>query len=492
REVGVRKTLGSGRGQLILQFLLEATVLNFFAALIAITLVQVCAPFLEGYAGAAFLPSLRWHTGVYVLWFGALVALGTVASGAYPAFVLSGFRPAQVLKGLWRGGKQGLSLRRLLVVLQFTTSVVLLGGTFTIFQQIRYMRQAPLGIDVDRNIVLQAPRILDSLAQQRRVTFFDQLSRNPHVESVAQAGGMPGIGFNYGNALFRFDDSEKEYPTEVQVTEVDHRFFEHFSLPLLAGEAFIEKPIKDYSRIIINATTAERMGFATPEEAIGQKVLANFSGEPVEVMGVVADYHHQSLHNAIQGIVFHYYPDAGRYAIKVKPEYYTLTEMETVLGSIQSQYDESFPGNPFDYTFLDDRFANLYAEDQRLGSITAAFAGLAVLIGCLGLLGLAAYMALQRTKEVGIRKVLGASGAQIFLLLSQEFLRLVGVAVLLAMPLLFAFNRVWLAEFPFRGPFSILPYLLPALLVGLFAWATVSYQTWQAARANPSKALRSE
>jgi len=254
----------------------------------------------------------------------------------------------------------------------------------------------------------------------------------------------------------------------------------------------MERPEKDYSRIVINATIAERMGFTTPQEAVGQKVWANFSNDPVEIIGVVADYHHQSLHNAIQGIVFHYYPDAGRYAIRVKPDYYTLAEMESVLGSIQTQYAESFPGNPFDYTFLDDRFASLYAEDQKLGSITAAFAGLAVLIGCLGLLGLAAYMALQRTKEVGIRKVLGASGSQIFLLLSREFLRLVGVAVLLAMPLLFAFNKIWLAEFPFRSPFSILPYLLPALLVGLFAWATVSYQTWQAARANPSKALRSE
>ncbi|MEL6534818.1 MAG: ABC transporter permease [Bacteroidota bacterium] len=492
REVGVRKTLGSGRGQLVFQFLMEAGVLNSVAALIAITLVQMFAPFLESYASVEFLPSLTYQPGTYLLWFGMLIGLGTVASGAYPAFILSGFRPVQVLKGLWRGGKQGLSLRRLLVVLQFTTSVVLLGGTFTIFQQVQYMRNRPLGIDINRNIVLKAPRVLDSLAQQRKVTFYEQLSQNPYVESVTQAGGMPGIGFNYGNALFSFEDAEREFPVEVSVTEVDHGFFEHFSLPVLAGERFLLKPDRDYSRIIINATACEGLGYSNPEDAVGQKIWANFYGDAVEIIGVVADYHHESMHNAIQGIVFHYSPDAGRYGIKVKTDSYTLAEMETVLGSIRSQFDESFPGNPFDYSFLDDRFASLYAEDQRLGSITALFSGLAVLIGCLGLLGLAAYMALQRTKEVGIRKVLGASGGQIFLLLSHEFLRLVGLAVLLAMPLLYAFNRLWLAEFPFRSPFSILPYLLPAFLVGLFAWSTVSYQTWQAARANPSKALRSE
>ena len=492
REVGVRKTMGSSRWQLIGQFLLEAALLNGLATLLALTLVQSLAPTIENWVALPFLPNL-WDMPLsnWAILLG-LWTMGTLCSGAYPAFLLSGFRPAKALKGNWKQGKQGIGLRRGLVVVQFTAGVVLLGVTLTIFRQVNYLRHAPLGIDIENNLVVDAPRITTEGQEERLRTFEEQVLALPGVQSLTRAGSMPGMGFNFGNRIFPIENVEREGGQPVQVALVDHRYFEHFNLPLLAGEGYLPKPEADYSRMILNQRAAREMGYNDPSEAIGQRIWANFSAEPVEIVGVVADYHHNSMKSTVPAITFQYHPGGSRFAIQFHEASYTLAGMKSLLAQLEQEYQTAFPGNPFDYSFLDDRFASLYRAEQQFGEFIAAFALLAVLIGCLGLLGLAAYLITQRTKEVGIRKVLGASGVQIFHLFNREFIRLLGLASLLAIPIMLWLNGQWLANFPFQAEFRAWPLWLPMALIALLAMVTVALQTWKVARSNPTQALRSD
>lgn len=490
REVGIRKTLGSVRVQLVGQFLLEAFLLNGLAALLAVTLAQIALPFLEAWVGIDFASSASWRTMPIVVL--TLVMVGTLASGGYPAIVLSGFSPTAVLKGILRGGNQNMGLRKVLVVTQFIASVTLLGATFTIYRQVEFMRQYDLGVNIDRNLVVKAPRLNMEGSNTRLETFRSQLVSLSFVESLTVSNGIPGTGYNYGSQVFRPEDVQREHPTPIQVTRIDEQFTDHFELPILAGVGYLNGTEVDYDHIIVNEATVTAMGYEKPEDIIGLMVHLNFSQDPVEVIGVVANYHHESLRSELQNIAFQYTPYGSQYALKLAQGTYSPNEMQETLSQVSSMYQEAFPENPFVYSFLNDEFDRMYREDQRFGQFFGGFSLLAVIIGCLGLLGLATYMAAQRTKEVGIRKVLGASGHQIFVLLSKELVRLVSLSTILAIPLLIYFNERWLSEFPFRSSTSLWVYILPALIITCIAWGTVSYKTWQSARENPTKALRSE
>ena len=491
REVGVRKTMGSGRSQLIGQFLLEAALFNVAAGILGLTLVQLSIHSIEQWVGLDFFPGLTQASASVWGLLAALMVLGTLGSGLYPALVLSRFRPAQVLKGQWKRGQQGVRLRQLLVVAQFATSVVLLGLTVTVFRQVQFMRKSDLGADISRNLVIEAPRMSAARQGQRLDTFEEALASLAAVENITVSNGVPGMGFNYGTNIYRPQDTEREEGQPVKVTMIDHRFLDHFGLELIAGRNYPEAPQTNYEEVILNRKAVESLGLQ-PAEGIGQRVLLDYASAPVEIIGVVENYHPWTLRAPIPGIALQYTPRGSNFALRLDANQYDEAGIPAVLERVRTLYQTSFPGNPFEYTFLDDRFANLYQEDQRFGQFFALFASIAMFIGCLGLLGLVTFMAMQRTKEVGVRKVLGASGRQVFLLLSRDFLRLIGVAIGVSIPIMGWLNGRWMEEFPFPAPFSVGPYVLPALSVLGLAWITISYQTWRVARTNPVHALRDE
>ncbi len=486
REVGIRKVSGASRWQIVNQFVLESVMYNLLAIGAAFTLVQLLLPLFIQLTGK---PVQLWHDpqllGTLLLFF----ASGTLASAFYPGFLLSGFQPASVLKGKLGASTSGARLRKGFTVFQFAASIALMIGTFTVYAQLQFMRTQDLGMNIGQTLVLINPDVVDSTFEAKMRFFREELRKHKDVRYVTTSTSVPGKPDNIIQGGLQRAESTSPTGINHYGFRVDHDFIDAFGLRLLAGRNFSRKMSTDGDGIIINRTAMKAIGFRTPTEAIGQKVETNWT-HPKTILGVVEDFHQQSLKTAYDPVAFVLDESGawGYYSVKFQPG----ANLHEAIPAVKRVWEKAFPDNPFTYFFLDDYFNAQYQTDQRFGHFFQLFAGLTIFIACLGLLGLSLFTTTQRTKEIGVRKVLGASVASILLLLSKDFLKLVLLANLFAWPLAFWGIDTWLKNYAFRIPVSPWLFILPGLLVGAIALLTISFQTLKSARANPVKALRTE
>ena len=483
KEVGVRKAVGSYRSQLIAQFLIESALLNFMAVVVAVVGIVVALPLFNQFTDQQLTHSFVWSARFW-LGLGAMYGIGTLLSGAYPAFVLSGFNPVSVLKNGVSGFKEGVFLRKSLVVIQFSASVFLLVGTITVFRQLAFMRSQNLGIDIGQTLVLDRP-MNDSTRINRTKALKAYLLQQSAIKSVAVSGNIPGEKVEFNAGGIRLAGTPEETGKQYRVIGVDYDFVHAYGMKVIAGRNFNTK-LGEKDAVVFNRTGIRQLGFTSPENALGKKI--DFWGDILTIVGVVDDFHQQSLREAYEPLILRLDPGVnGQLSIKLAD-----SNPRQAIGIVKKAWSQFFPTDPFSYSFLNERYDKQYRADERFGQVFGFFTLMAVLVACLGLLGLATFTAQQRTKEIGVRKVLGASVASIVTLLSKDFLRLVLIAIVIASPIAwYAMNR-WLQDFAYKIDIEWWVFALAGLLAVGIALLTVSFQSVKAALMNPVRSLRSE
>ena len=483
REVGVRKVLGALRTDLIRQFLTESFMLNFIALLIAFFAAYLLTPSFNHFVGRETtlgfsLPANYW-AGFLLLFFG-----GSFLAGIYPAFVLSGYQPVKVLKGIFKNSSSGVILRKALIVTQFITSVILVAGTMIVYQQISYMRSQKLGTDISQTLVIEGAASLQDSAYTNVFQPFklDVLKQN-NVKNISASTSVMGNEIYWTTNAQRAIPNSK--PSTIYMLGVDYDFIPSYGIEMKTGRNFSKDFTSDNKSVILNEEAAKQLGFKNPEAAVNQKIAIR---DTLNVAGVIADFHHEGLQKKVQPMVMLLRPNARRYySIKLGKE-----NIHETVASIEKIWGKYFPSDPFNYFFLDDSFNKQYKSDELFGSIFTCFAMLAILIACFGLSGLSAYNVLQRRKEIGIRKVMGASINQLLVLLSKDFLKLVLIAFLIAIPLTWIIMNHWLEDFAYRINISWWVFGIAGLISIEIAFATISFQAIKAAVANPVKSLKNE
>jgi putative ABC transport system permease protein len=487
REVGVRKTAGANQGQLVTQFLFEAALTNIMAVCLAIVLAVILTPAVNTLAGTSLTNAIWVSPGFWAIFFAAFCAV-TLLAGVYPAFVLSSFRPVTVLKGKAGSFTSQTWLRRGLVVLQFAASVVLLVGTAVLYTQLDFMRNMDLGLNLEQALTVPSPRVLPEDIDQAEVveTFAQELRQLPAVRQTATSFTVPGRGYAFTTNI-RKAAADPSTEIEVFATYIDTSFASLYGLELIAGNGFRNTstplPEGEPRPVMANETTIRALGFDTPEDALGQVLGAN----RFRLVGVFKDFNWSSAHETRENALF--LLERGNPQISIKVGTKNLSQ---TIAAIEHLYKQHFPGDPFRYAFVDEQFEQQYRSDQRFAALFGIFAGLAIAIACLGLYGLASFTAQQRTKEIGVRKVLGASIASIIALLSTDFLKLVGIAFVVAAPLAYLGMERWLEDFAYHIEIGPGIFLFAGGLLLLIAVLTVSYQSVKAALADPVKSLRYE
>lgn len=482
KEVGMRKVLGSSRRQLVQQFLSESMLLSVLAFVLAIVLVVVLIPVFNGLTGKAFTTTIFANpvlVGGMILF--ALV-VGLLA-GSYPALFLSSFRPAAVLKGELQSGAKNSALRNSLVILQFAISIALIVGTIVVYNQLNYVQNQSLGFDKEHVVVIQQA---GSLRGQQEA-FKQRIKQSPRILQASGTAQVPG-GLIGQNAYLPEGSSQQETRMAGFIF-ADLNFVQTLDIPLAEGRAFSQDFPSDSSAYIINEAAVALFGW---DQGVGKRITVPGAGPGQEatgeVIGVMEDFHYRSLHEAIAPIVL----QVGNGPMPNILVRIQGTDIPQTLGFLEQTWNEFVSNQPFYYTFLDDDFAALYRAEQQLSKIFTGFAVLAILIACLGLFGLASFMTEQRTKEIGVRKVLGASVSQVVFLLSKEFTKLVMVAFVVAAPLAYFAMDWWLQDFAYHTPLGVGTFVLAGVLALLIAWLTVSYQSIKAAFANPVDSLQYE
>jgi putative ABC transport system permease protein len=495
KEVGVRKVSGATRGQLVRQFLTESLILNLAAILIALILVLAAQGGLNALVhhklSLVYLFQKGWNGYGITVSLILVILGGILASGFYPAFVLSSFKPIEVLKGKFTGSGRGAWLRKSLVIGQFAITVVLIIGSFIVYRQIKYVNEQDLGMNISQMLIIKPPQLTnwDSSFISQENSFAAEVEKVAHVKGIATSSRVAGEELGRSFDIRRIEAPETEHYT-TRFMGISKDYLDIYGIKLLAGRGFVPT---DYNpkwqslhNIIINSSAAKLLGFASPGAAVGRTILSGT--KPWDIVGVIADVHQKSLRYAIEPTL--YQPVYGTYnPISVKVD---TKDLSATMAALRQKYEAFFPGNLFDYYFIDERFNSLYANDLLFGRVFGLFSGLAILIACLGLFGLSLFATLQRTKEIGVRKVLGASLSSIVLLLSKDFVRLVLLANVLGFPLAWWIMNNWLKDFAYRISISWWVFAGAGLLALLIALATVSLHAFRAAVANPTKSLRTE
>ncbi len=486
KEVGIRKAIGSQRKQLVVQFLAESFLLNGLALGLALFIMLVSVPAFNSITGQHLSYSLFLKTD---FWIGmiCLFIIGVFLSGLYPAFILSGFKPVEVLKGKLGSTRQSGGLRKSLVVFQFTASLFLLIGTVTVYKQIRYMREQSLGINVAQTLVIKQPIIgTDSTYPNRLAIFKEELHQQSFIGNITVSTSIPGepVDWNAGGIKLVSEDESRQ--KQYRVIGVDYDYIKTYELKIIAGRDFSKDFGSDDSAVIFNRKGIEQLGFDKPAEALGKMI--DFWGRKYTIVGVTENFHQQSLRESFEPLIIRNIKDVrGWVSIKTKAGLAGQT-----IDRVKDSWNKIFAGNTFDYFFLDDHFDAQYKADQRFGKAFSLFTGLAILVSCLGLFGLASFTTMQRTKEIGIRKVLGASVGSILQLLYREFAVLLVVAFVISIPLAWISMYKWLSNYAFRIEIHWSYFLLPFFVIGTVAFITVSFQSVRAAKANPVKSLKTE
>lgn len=485
KEVGIRKSIGALRKQLIGQFIIESFWVNFSSAIIAIGIALFTLPILGQIVGKELAMNLL-HIPLFWTWFVSAVIFGSLLSGLYPAFVLSSFKPVSMLGSNYATGIGNVNFRRALITFQFLTSLLLISGTYLVYKQIIFMKNQQLGINVKKILVLKGPNTDRDIVdlQSRFQIFKDELTSHHSIADVAGSIFIPGqVNNTEISDLRKLGQPESEAPYGRAVP-VGLDFPETFGFEFVAGDSFTPD-MSDYEFAIINEEAVVAYGLGSPENAI-QEIMVSEEGQ-VRIIGVVKNFHWHSLRDAQTPYVFVLEALAHSY-ISCKMN---LSNIPESIAHIESKYNSFFPDNPFEYFFLEDQFNEQYQADIQFGSLFFAFASLAIFIACIGLFALVSYSATLRTKEIGIRKVLGANIINLMMLLSKEYLVLLLIAIVLAVPLTLYWGRAWLDNYAFRANLGIESFLIPGIILMIISLLTVSYQTYAAAKENPVESLHS-
>lgn len=483
KEVGIRKSIGAARSSLIFQFLGESFIIVFLSMIVAVIIVFAAIPYMAGFTGKEFEIQrfVTWQTILLVIGAMLLIALG---AGSYPALVLSGFRPALVLKGIQRSATGGVNLRRGLVIFQFSLSIALIAGTIIVYSQMKQLLDKDLGFDKERMLVLDYN--YDEAVNRKSEVLRVEMESNPAVLSAAFSRSVPGSYFPNAGTDIQGPDGEMKGMGQP-IFQVGMDFIPHFGLELVAGRSYSrEHPSDSTSALVVNEATARQYGYTNPADIVGKK----FSqwGREGEVIGVVKDFNYISLHRTIEPLTLPLEPYASRYlTLKIKTE-----DIPGTIEAVKATWNRLAPHRPFLYSFLDDDFNRQYQADFLFRKLFTTFSCLAIFIACLGLLGLATYTAELRTKEIGIRKVLGADMRNIITLLSSDFIKLVLVSILIATPISWYAMDQWLEGFAYRMEIQPWIFVLAGVVALSIAVFTISFQSVKAALMNPVTSLRSE
>lgn len=496
REVGMRKVVGANRGQLIVQFLGQSVLMTFIALGIALIMVQLALPVFNSFLGKSLAIGFLSNPIVPLAIVGLGLSVGIIA-GIYPAFYLSGARIQSVLRNTTERGLSSGLMRKILVVTQFAISIVLVVATGVVFAQMKYAQTLPVGYDRDQMVVVSGMDRLEG--EENFETLRNALVQNPNVRAVTSSSLVPTDALFSGTGFRTPGMSEEDEPHFLRTNPVGYEFFETFGIELGAGRAFSrdfstdpisvppEEGAEDQGRtgaLILNEAAAAKIGW-TPEEAIDKTLI--LGDITLNIIGVAKDIHYASVRYAIEPVVYFLRPTGRNMTVKV-----AATNLSETLAFIDQTWAEVVPAYPITRTFLDDRFSALYEQEQRQGTIFTYFAMLAVLIACLGLMGLAAFTAERRRKEIGVRKVLGASVRDIVIMFSWDFSKLVLLANLIAWPVAYFAMKAWLSEFAYQTELGLGLFLLASLLAFGVALFTVGWQARRAAVMNPVYAIRDE
>ncbi len=481
-EVGVRKVMGAHQGQLMYQFLTESFMINLLATAVALIVVWIAWPSFATLAGRNIPVSFMFETD-FVLLLSLFFVAGTLLSGFYPALILSSFKPIMVLKGRLVTSK-GSILRQSLVIFQFVASVFLISGTVIVYQQLSFMQNRDLGINIDQTLVLKGPSVTDSLYAQNLETFKNEALKIAGIKQLTASSNVPGHEIFWTRGIKRLQGGP-ESDIIVYNASIDEDYIPTFDLKLVAGRNLTQNIKGDQQRLLLNRALADALEFRNPEEAIGKKV--RLGGDTLEIAGVLENYHQMSLKNKVAPLALRLWPSRAFFSFKIETDNY-----HQILGSLEEPWRTIFPGNPVEYFFLDEFFNRQYKSDHQFGRVFGLFSALAIFVACLGLFGLASFMTIQRTKEIGVRKVLGSTAYNIVLLLSKGFMQLVIIANLIAWPLAWWVMNSWLDAFPYHININPLLFLFAGLGVILIAFLSVSFQTLKAALSNPADTLKYE
>jgi putative ABC transport system permease protein len=487
-EVGVRKVLGAGRKSLVGQFLGESLLMALIAFIFSLFMTLFLTPLFETLSGKNFLLFSSPHIALLAMFFVLSIVTGVLA-GIYPAFYLSSFRPVKVLKGSFSNSLAALSLRKVLVVLQFAISVVLIISAIIISGQMQFLRSTDMGFAKDRQVVIPLP---SKLARNIYPDLKIELSKNSQILSVGASAYYPGIS-NPSSDNFHREGNGVDAGPLIRLNHVDENYLQTLDIKPVAGRLFSRSFVKSdmFRHVILNEVAVQRIGFGNPRDAIGKRICNIYKGiaDTFEVVGVVKDFHFEDLHQPVQPYGF--FLDSTvvyNYAIV----HAAPGNIDALIRSIGNTWHELDPGEPFDYSFLDEDFQRNYLPDKRLSSLVNYFTVIAIIISSMGLFGLATFSAEQRRKEISVRKVLGASVGRLVGLLARDFLKLVIVALVIASPVAWLAMSKWLQGFSSRINISWTVFVFSSTMVLAIALATISFQTFRAALSNPVKNLKNE
>jgi len=481
KEIGIRKVTGSSKLQLVAQFLIESTLTAFFAFLLSIGAIALLLPTFNSLSGKFISFSTLLEPGTILIILAVVVFTGLVG-GSYPAFYLSKFNPINVLKGTLSKGSSNVTLRRSLVVIQFSISMIMLICTWVVYGQLKYLRSKDLGFNKDQVLTISANTDRD--VKGKVLAFKNDMRTNPQISSVSTSQGVPGSGINF--SLFSIESKNGFVDKGVDCYGVDEDYFKTLGMKIVKGRNFSGLPDTLHS-IIVNENMVKE--FSWGDNAIGKRVKfpGDTSGKYLEVVGVVKDFNQKSLYNPIAPLLLYYRPNNNSIQLKLDAK-----DISSTVAKVEKSWKGFFPDLPFQYTFLDRDFDSQYVADQKRGKIFVAFSALTILITCLGLLGLIAFTTEQRQKEISIRKVMGANVGQIVPLIIRNFLALIGLSCIVAFPVAWYFMDKWLKIFTYNTGLAVTPFILSACAVLLLTLLTVIFHTLKAALANPVRALRTE
>jgi putative ABC transport system permease protein len=488
KEVGLRKVVGASRGQLVVQFFFETILVNLAALLLTFECLDLSLPMFTRITGTPMnyvIWQQYWFWPVAVAMFFA----GVLFSGTYPIAVMSSFDPETVIKGKLGHSARGIRLRKALVVFQFVMALILTTGTLTVYRQIGFMKNQDLGFNMEQVVVVRAPRVRDAYFESKFKTFKEKLSENAFIKKSCVVTEVPGRQLFWDAGAIKKAGEGAGKGKNYYIVGIDYDFVDLFGLTFVHGRNFSEKFPSDSDALILNETAARWMGFENSGAAVGRQV--DYWGKIYTIIGVLQDYHQQSLKAPFEPHIYRLMPYGrdvrGFFAVKIDPH-----NVKQALPLIRRHYDKFFPGNPFEYFFLDDYYDQQYKGDELFGKVFAFFSLLSIFVTGLGIFGLSSFMSVQRTKEIGIRKVLGANVMRIVLLLTGDFLVLVFISFGIALPLSYIGIKQWLSLFAGRMSPDVYLFLLPILIVGVITIITISSHVIKAALINPVESLKHE
>ncbi|GAC1300549.1 MAG: ABC transporter permease [Mucilaginibacter sp.] len=483
KEIGIRKVIGAQRKEIIAQFLSESVLITMFSLLLAVILTVSVLPFINHLSNQALSVSSLWRWPIVLSLLAVPFVVG-ITSGIYPALFMSSFLPVKVLKGVLKVGTGSLSFRKVLVVLQFSISIILIVATTVVYRQLQYIQNKSLGFNKDFVLTTQYPRLLNKQFD----AFKSDIMKNGAIKEMGRSSRIPtGRLLDDQDAKVLQGGSMQPIKVDLKFITADYGFIPTYGMQMAAGRNFSKEFTTDTTNFIINEAAVQALGWKTPQNAL-DKDLA-YGGVKGKVIGVVKDFHFESLHQKIIPLLFAL-PGQGFYnRLSVKIDGHNV---QSAISTIQTTWQKYLPETPFDFTFLDSKFNQLYQSEQEQGRLFTIFSCIAIFIACLGLFGLSAFTITQRVKEIGVRKVLGASIPQIVTELSRDFMKLVLIAAVIAFPIAWYSMSKWLVNFAFHVGIGWWIFVMAGIIALIIAFVTISFQSVKAALANPVKSLRSE